>query len=156
MEEEKSMNMFKVMIMTSKSLAQIPIRLHQVNSIIANTAGAPAPKLFNWKKSRWFWKLFRLYLFTRNQESRHSWPCSPSLSGRTVPEVVILVPLDTTVTRKRWDSEPWVRKGLDASFHICPHPGGPRPPRESLWVPVILGCCPERQSMCLLIQEALL
>ena len=52
MEEEKSMNMFKVMITTSKSLAQIPIRLHQVNSLIANTAGAPAPKLFNWKKSR--------------------------------------------------------------------------------------------------------
>lgn len=39
MEEEKSMNMFKVMITTSNSLAQIPIRLCQVNNIIAETSG---------------------------------------------------------------------------------------------------------------------
>jgi len=125
------------MITTSKSLAQIPIRLHQVNSIIANTAGAPAPKLFNWKKSRWFWKLFRLCLFTGIQESLHSWARSPRLTGRTVPEVFILVPPDTTVT--------WKRPGLGKDWMLlsmsAPHPGGPRPPRESLWVPVILGCC---------------
>ena len=43
---EKSMNMFKVVITAPKTLSQIPIRLHQVNNIIADVFGTLPLNLF--------------------------------------------------------------------------------------------------------------
>ena len=40
------MNMFKVMITMPRTLAQTPVRLYQVNNIIAKNFGTPTPKPF--------------------------------------------------------------------------------------------------------------
>lgn len=44
--KKKSMNMFKIMITVPKTLSQTPMRLCQVNNIIAKVFGTPPPNFF--------------------------------------------------------------------------------------------------------------
>lgn len=114
MEEEKSMNMSKVMITTPESLAQNPIRLCQVNNIIAEPVGTPIPKLFLTERIPADSEALQTLAVHKEPVISPLMATQHILPGRTVPEALFFF-FSVSLTQPLL-AEHRVRKGLDASF----------------------------------------
>lgn len=106
MEEEKSMNMSKVMITTPESLAQNPIRLCQVNNIIAEPVGTPIPKLFLTERIPADSEALQTLAVHKEPVISPLMATQHILPGRTVPEALFFfLYLPDTTTACRAQSE---------------------------------------------------
>lgn len=145
---EKSMNMFKVVITAPKTLSQIPIRLHQVNNIIADVFGTLPLNLFfffNWKDSRWF-KSFSGFSYSQGTSNLFTHNLTAYIPWSTL---FLCLP-DTATTHKEWTQSPGIWQcSFPQQYQELTSLSPSRMTTPIICKPVSLqiwGCSPERQT----------